>query len=96
MLVMLAAVSALIGVSVANGRNALLPFTILVALTYVVARLSAARPALVAASAALPALTVTVILTRATLVDAWPFHLAALVVLTGLAWIVAQRAQVRQ
>jgi hypothetical protein len=37
MLVMLAAVSALIGVAVANGRTALLPVTSLVALAYLVA-----------------------------------------------------------
>ncbi len=95
MLVMLAAVSALIGVAVTNGRSALLPFTILMALAYLVARRSQARPSLVAASAALPAIAIAIAFSRVALVDAWPFHLAALVVLTGLAWLIAQRAHAR-
>ncbi len=96
MLVMLAGVSALIGVAVADERGALLPFAILLVLAYVVAGRTGARPSVIAASVALPAITIVVAFSRVALVDAWPFHLVALVVLTGLAWLVALRAHAAQ
>ncbi len=44
MLVVLAPVPALIRVTVANGRSALLPFTVILALAYLVAVRTGARP----------------------------------------------------
>ncbi len=62
-------------------------------LAYFVARRSAASPALVAASAAMLAVGIVGTFGGASLADAWASHVVALVLLTGLAWPVARRAQ---
>jgi uncharacterized membrane protein YwaF len=93
MTLLLGAISASIGVAVANGRPGLVPFAVLVLLAYVVARRSDTRPGVIAASGALPAVVIVVTFGDATVADAWPFHLVTLVVLAGLSWLVAQRAQ---
>ena len=92
MWIMLAA-STVTGVAVANGRSALLPFTFLVLLAYVVAQRSGARPAVIAGSAALPAIAIVVFFGSTTLADAWLFHAVALLTLLGVTWLVARRAR---
>lgn len=92
MWIMLAVVSALMGAVVAYGRTALLPFIVLLVVAYLVARRSTTSPALIAASTALPAVIAVAVFGSAGLVDAWLSHVVALLVLGGLAWLIADRA----